>query len=217
MVKRYDAGLLSDYGGGNVEWWQDYIRAEIDRCNDYWEDEIAAKEAELVELQQCRDHWKISYEELRQWKESAMTVLSKIDLQAIGKEIGVKLGEDISPKVLPAIKELKRELEEAERESDRLTMIAEEISKQATIEHYNMEDARKSLSVIQKRHALELAATQARAERAERALEPVKNALRFIDEDDGIDSVSLVAETLIVGCRDAIRLANAPESVTSGE
>jgi hypothetical protein len=37
MVKRYDAGLLSDYGGGNVEWWQDYLRAEIERCNDHWE------------------------------------------------------------------------------------------------------------------------------------------------------------------------------------
>ena len=49
MVKRYDAGLLNDYGGGNVEWWQDYIRAEIDRCNDYWEDEIAALRAELAE------------------------------------------------------------------------------------------------------------------------------------------------------------------------
>lgn len=59
-------------------------------------------------------------EEAREWKESAMTVFSKLDLQAIGKEIGVKLGEDISPKVLPAIKELKRELEEAERERDRL-------------------------------------------------------------------------------------------------
>jgi hypothetical protein len=32
----YDAGLLSDFGGGDVEWWQDYIRAELCRCNDYW-------------------------------------------------------------------------------------------------------------------------------------------------------------------------------------
>jgi hypothetical protein len=32
----YDSGYLNDYGGGNVGWWQDYIRAEVGRCNDYW-------------------------------------------------------------------------------------------------------------------------------------------------------------------------------------
>jgi hypothetical protein len=38
-VPDYDAGLLNDFGGGNVEWWQDYIRAEIGRANDYWRSE----------------------------------------------------------------------------------------------------------------------------------------------------------------------------------
>ena len=33
---RYDAGLLSDHGGGDVEWWQDYIRAELDRAHDFY-------------------------------------------------------------------------------------------------------------------------------------------------------------------------------------
>jgi hypothetical protein len=32
----YDPGLLNDYGGGNVEWWQNYIRSEINACNEYW-------------------------------------------------------------------------------------------------------------------------------------------------------------------------------------
>jgi hypothetical protein len=32
----YDAGLLNDFGGGDVGWWQDYLRAEIERANDYW-------------------------------------------------------------------------------------------------------------------------------------------------------------------------------------
>lgn len=32
----YDAGLLNDFGGGNVEWWQDYLRAEIGRANEHW-------------------------------------------------------------------------------------------------------------------------------------------------------------------------------------
>jgi len=36
----YDSGLLNDWGGGNVAWWQDYIRAEVGRCNDYWRSRI---------------------------------------------------------------------------------------------------------------------------------------------------------------------------------
>ena len=32
----YDAGLLNDFGGGNVEWWQDYIRAELGRADEYY-------------------------------------------------------------------------------------------------------------------------------------------------------------------------------------
>jgi hypothetical protein len=36
----YDAGLLNDFGGGNVEWWQDYIRAEIARANAFWRSQI---------------------------------------------------------------------------------------------------------------------------------------------------------------------------------
>jgi hypothetical protein len=38
----YDAGLLSDWGGGNVEWWQDYVRAEIARANDFWRSQVEA-------------------------------------------------------------------------------------------------------------------------------------------------------------------------------
>ena len=32
----YDCGYMNRYGGGNTEWWLDYIRAEIGSCNDYW-------------------------------------------------------------------------------------------------------------------------------------------------------------------------------------
>jgi len=32
----YDAGLMNDYGGGNVSWWFDYIRAEVERANGWW-------------------------------------------------------------------------------------------------------------------------------------------------------------------------------------
>lgn len=42
----YDAGILNDFGGGNVEWWQDYIRAELGHAHDFYQSQIdAAKEA----------------------------------------------------------------------------------------------------------------------------------------------------------------------------
>ena len=37
ILDRYDAGLLSDFGGGNVEWWWDYLRAELDRAHDHYQ------------------------------------------------------------------------------------------------------------------------------------------------------------------------------------
>lgn len=32
----YDPGLLNDYGGGDTSWWMDYIRSEVNACNEYW-------------------------------------------------------------------------------------------------------------------------------------------------------------------------------------
>ena len=45
MTDTYDAGVLSDAGGGDVDWWQDYIRAELDRAHDFYADQL-----ELTEL-----------------------------------------------------------------------------------------------------------------------------------------------------------------------
>ena len=45
-LEPYDAGLLNDFGGGNVEWWQDYIRAELGHAHDFYQSQIdAAKDA----------------------------------------------------------------------------------------------------------------------------------------------------------------------------
>lgn len=41
-LDQYDAGLLNDFGGGNVEWWQDYIRAELGRAHDFYQSQCAA-------------------------------------------------------------------------------------------------------------------------------------------------------------------------------
>lgn len=36
----YDAGLLYDWGGGNVAWWQDCIRTKIERANEHWREQV---------------------------------------------------------------------------------------------------------------------------------------------------------------------------------
>ena len=41
-LEEYDAGLLNDFGGGNVEWWQDYIRAELGRAYEHYQSQMAA-------------------------------------------------------------------------------------------------------------------------------------------------------------------------------
>jgi len=46
----YDAGLLNDWGGGNVEWWYDYIRAELARAHDFYADQFThPPQTEVVE------------------------------------------------------------------------------------------------------------------------------------------------------------------------
>ena len=42
-LDQYDAGLLNDFGGGNVEWWQDYIRAELGRAHDFYQSQVAGE------------------------------------------------------------------------------------------------------------------------------------------------------------------------------
>ncbi|WP_423156477.1 hypothetical protein [Stenotrophomonas maltophilia] len=42
QLDRYDAGLLGDGGGGDVSWWQDYIRAELDRAHEFYQDQADA-------------------------------------------------------------------------------------------------------------------------------------------------------------------------------
>lgn len=49
----YDAGLLNDFGGGDVGWWQDYLRAEIGRANDYWREQYAT--AQVVATDAIRE------------------------------------------------------------------------------------------------------------------------------------------------------------------
>ena len=40
-LAEYDAGSLNDYGGGNVGWWWDYIRYELGRAHDHYQEQVA--------------------------------------------------------------------------------------------------------------------------------------------------------------------------------
>ena len=54
-METYDAGLLNDYGGGNVDWWQDYIRGELARAHEFYESILAGAEiaAEKEAAEKC--------------------------------------------------------------------------------------------------------------------------------------------------------------------
>lgn len=39
-LNAYDAGYLNDFGGGNVGWWHDYIRSELDRAHDFYQSQL---------------------------------------------------------------------------------------------------------------------------------------------------------------------------------
>ena len=41
----YDAGLLGDGGGGDVGWWHDYIRAELERAHEFYASQITTPPA----------------------------------------------------------------------------------------------------------------------------------------------------------------------------
>lgn len=41
----YDAGYLNSHGGGNVDWWHDYIRSELDRAHDFYQSQLDGKPA----------------------------------------------------------------------------------------------------------------------------------------------------------------------------
>jgi len=53
-LEEYDAGLLNDYGGGNVEWWQDYIRAELGRAYEHYQSQMATPPA----AQPAQEAWR---------------------------------------------------------------------------------------------------------------------------------------------------------------
>jgi len=66
-------------------------------------------------LEQKAKALKAERDRLRDWKESAMALEATWDIQAVGKALGVPLGEPIHPAVLPGIIRLREALEEIDK------------------------------------------------------------------------------------------------------
>ena len=65
-LDHYDAGLLNDFGGGNVDWWQDYIRAELGRAHDFYQSQFSGLNAAPVQQVSVPDGWRLVPVELTQ-------------------------------------------------------------------------------------------------------------------------------------------------------
>lgn len=74
----YDPGLLNDFGGGDVGWWQDYIRAEIGRCNDYWRERCIETRPAAVSVEALRGLYDRIMEEKPAAEVGLVIVLSHI-------------------------------------------------------------------------------------------------------------------------------------------
>ncbi len=56
-IPNYDPGIINDFGGGNTEWWIDYIRAEVGRANEHWQSIVDAALASLPQSEgETPDH-----------------------------------------------------------------------------------------------------------------------------------------------------------------
>jgi hypothetical protein len=68
------------------------------------------QEAAIAALEEANNSLAARVGELEAWKESALAIENLWDVQAVGREIGVDLGESIRSQILPYIKRLKATL-----------------------------------------------------------------------------------------------------------
>ena len=61
----YDAGILNDFGGGNVGWWHDYIRSLLNLAHEHYQDEIDREENEIADLKAENERLTKRIEELK--------------------------------------------------------------------------------------------------------------------------------------------------------
>ena len=91
----YDSGIMNDYGGGNVSWWQDYIRAEVGRCNDFWraqtENTIAELQSAITQQANDLSIVKLENKDLHELVDSLRSLLKEV------VDNSKELAEDYSP------------------------------------------------------------------------------------------------------------------------
>ena len=76
----YDAGILNDFGGGNIQWWHDYIRSLLGLSDEHWLDEVNRFENELEGLQAENERLKNALEIATDYvkKESTRTTIGQL-------------------------------------------------------------------------------------------------------------------------------------------
>ncbi len=81
----YDSGLLNDFGGGQVDWWWDYIRTEVWKANergkvqfDYLLKRVEELKSTLKDSKRLCDIWVEKVGRARNRAEKAETSLSKL-------------------------------------------------------------------------------------------------------------------------------------------
>jgi hypothetical protein len=103
----------------------DSTKAELAECYSKraeLEEGVEIYSEKLVTEQQAHATTRRELEELAGWKQSALSVLNKIDLQKIGDALDVPLGADVSDKILPGIKSLQAQLDQARAEVESIQL-----------------------------------------------------------------------------------------------
>lgn len=100
--------LMEKYALFKVEEFRNFIHADVEKVKSTHAKRVEA--ARKVIEEGCKMEAEI--ENLKKWKRAAAGLLDALNIQGIGKELGVCLGKPIAPEVLPAIRALKAEVEQ---------------------------------------------------------------------------------------------------------
>ncbi len=82
----FDAGILNNFGGGNIQWWHDYIRSLLDAANEQFLDEIGRCENEVEGFEAKNEKLKEALERIQNWRNAyPLDVFPKPDLKKARK------------------------------------------------------------------------------------------------------------------------------------